>query len=449
MSHPLDILVLSNGPGEVTTWVRPVVAEIRRQLPQARISVVLSPCPHASGREADIVDRYPEVDRVQAAERFWDFLLWGKTADDWDWHDRGVVLFLGGDRLFPVLLGRRLGYRIVLYAEWEAQWAGWVDRVGMATPAAIARAPRRHAAKLYAVGNLMADVGGERSGSSLDGGLDSGSETRRSRIGFLPGSKPLKLSLGVPLTLEIADRLDAARPDLELDIFVAPTLNRQQLAEYADPACNPAIAALNWTSAQLDGTRLQTPRGTALTLRPDFPAYDRLIQCDLCITTVGANTAELAALGVPMLVLLPTHRLDVMRAWDGIPGILANLPGVGDSFTRLFTWLAWQWLDRRAGGSQLAWANIWAGEAIVPEFLGRFPPDQIARAALDLLENPQKRRQMQENLRRVCGTGGAAEKLVRLLNFDEDAIGDRPRFDGSNPDPVSFQRRSRRTSRLW
>jgi lipid-A-disaccharide synthase len=38
----------------------------------------------------------------------------------------------------------------------------------------------------------------------------------------------------------------------------------------------------------------------------------------LCLTTVGANTAELGSLAVPMIVLLPTQQLDAMRAWDGL-----------------------------------------------------------------------------------------------------------------------------------
>ena len=77
---PLDILILSNGPGEVTTWVKPVVRALRRQMPdynQVRISVVLSPCPNASGREAEIARSYPEVDRVQAAAYFFAFLTPG------------------------------------------------------------------------------------------------------------------------------------------------------------------------------------------------------------------------------------------------------------------------------------------------------------------------------------------------------------------------------------
>ncbi|WP_159788748.1 lipid-A-disaccharide synthase [Sodalinema gerasimenkoae] len=410
-----DILILSNGPGEVTTWVRPVVQEIRRQFPQARLSVVLSPCPHASGREAAIARSYPDVDRVQAAEDFWPFLLRGKTAENWDWSDEGVVLFLGGDRLFPVLIGRRLGYRIVVYAEWHGQWYPWVDRFAMATPEAIAQAPPRYRHKLYAVGNLMADAGVMRSPLPP---IDS---QHPGRIGFLPGSKPLKLSLGVPLTLEIADYLGQQRPELEFVIPVAPSLDLDQLAAYANPDQNSTLAALNWTSAQLIHHQghpyLKTRQGTRLKLHQEVPPHNLLKQCHLCITTVGANTAELAALGVPMVVLLPTHRLDVMRAWDGLPGLLANLPGLGSGFTTLFSWLTWQWLQRQSGGTRLAWANIWAGEQIVPEFLGQFPPSAIGDTVLDFLDHPQKLEQMRQKLRQVSGSGGAAEKIVNLLDF--------------------------------
>ncbi|MGL5792800.1 MAG: lipid-A-disaccharide synthase, partial [Waterburya sp.] len=88
--QPTDLVILSNGPGEITTWVRPVVKSLRRTLAntenQVRISVVLSPCPHSTGKEAAIALSFPEVDRVLAASDFWAFLLWGKTPDNWQWH---------------------------------------------------------------------------------------------------------------------------------------------------------------------------------------------------------------------------------------------------------------------------------------------------------------------------------------------------------------------------
>jgi hypothetical protein len=64
-----DIVILSNGPGEVTTWVRPVVKALAQVLAKnsVRISVLLSPCPHSTGQEARIASSYQEVDRVLPA----------------------------------------------------------------------------------------------------------------------------------------------------------------------------------------------------------------------------------------------------------------------------------------------------------------------------------------------------------------------------------------------
>ncbi|MDY6806260.1 MAG: lipid-A-disaccharide synthase, partial [Cyanobacteriota bacterium] len=147
----MDIVILSNGPGEIITWVRPVVRQLRQQQQdrKMRISVILSPCPHATGKEAAMLRpqgfanalSYPEVDRVLPPEDFWSFLLWGELPENWQWHQRGVVLFLGGDQFFTVAIARRLKYRSVIYAEWEARWWRWVDKFGAMKPEAIAKVP--------------------------------------------------------------------------------------------------------------------------------------------------------------------------------------------------------------------------------------------------------------------------------------------------------------------
>ena len=155
----VDIVILSNGPGELVTWVRPVVQQLRQQANiDMRISVILSPCPHATGKEVAIARSYPEVDRVQPPEYFWRFLLWGKTAENWHWYRQGVVLFLGGDQFFTVVVGKRLGYRTVIYAEWDARWWRWVDKFGAMKQEVVAQVPAKYADKFTVVGDLMNEV---------------------------------------------------------------------------------------------------------------------------------------------------------------------------------------------------------------------------------------------------------------------------------------------------
>jgi lipid A disaccharide synthetase len=426
---PADILILSNGPGEVTTWVRPVVRSLRQQLgndrTQVRISLVLSPCPNANGRELAIAQTYPEIDRVQGAEHFFPFLLAGKTAENWDWRDRGVVLFLGGDQFFSVVIGKRLHYRIVIYGEWETRWHHWVDRFGVMKPELIDRVPRRYVDKFKVVGDLMAEVGKEvgravektEEGAKLETGgtiPDSNQEqVAQELIGLLPGSKPAKLAQGVPLSLAIAQHIHAIRPQTRFVIPVAPMLDLTLLAHFADPKQNPIFQQIGGVAAALITDEIQpylkTSNGLRVDLWTTFPAYDLLSQCRLCITTVGANTAELGSLAVPMIVMLPTQQLDAMRAWDGLPGLLANLPGVGSIFAKLIN----GWFLRQS--RLLAWPNIWAGKAIVPELVGKLQPAQVAEVALNLLSHPGQLEQMSDRLRQVRGKPGAARELAQIV----------------------------------
>ncbi len=433
-----DILILSNGPGEITTWVRPTVKALRQQLGNdrslVRISVILSPCPNATGKEAAIAQSYPEVDRVQGAQHFFPFLLWGKTAQNWDWHDKGIVVFLGGDQFFPVIIGKRLGYRTLVYAEWEARWHQWIDRFGVMKPEIIADAPKQYAQKLTVVGDLMADVSesgkpAEEKSSSLP------------LIGLLPGSKPAKLAQGVPLGLAIAQHIHATRPQTRFVIPVAPTLDLSILARFASPEHNPLIRQLGWAEAQLvlpetdasypydldvkvagQGSTtpkppnrpfLKTPNGLCIELWQEFPAHELLSQCCLCLTTVGANTAELGSLALPMIVLLPTQQLDAMRAWDGLPGILARMPGIGYSMATIINFIILQQVLRHK--RLFAWPNIWAKEEIVPELVGQLQPCEVAQLVLDYLEHPEKLEEMRSRLRAVRGQPKAAQKLAQLV----------------------------------
>ncbi len=410
--QPVDIIILSNGPGEVTTWVRPVVQALRRELGSdrslIRISVVLSPCPHATGKEAAIALSYPGVDRVQSAEHFFSFLIWGKTADNWDWRERGVVVFLGGDQFYTLLVGKRLGYRTLVYAEWDARWYRWIDCFAAMKPEVVTKIPLKYRHKFTVVGDLMTDISQQ---INLNYSLSSSSSPT---IGFLPGSKPAKLMQGVPLCLAIADCLRLRKPDTNFILLVAPTLDLTILARYADPQHNPIIARVEGVSGSLilsdDRTPfLLTANGTKVKLITQFPAREFLAQCQLCVTTVGANTAELGSLGIPMLVLLPTQQLDAMRSWDGIPGILANLPGFGATFAKLINWFVIR--QKRL----FAWPNIWAKKEIVPELIGKLTPQYIAEIVIDFLDHPDKLETMRRNLLQVRGRSGAAKQIANLV----------------------------------
>ncbi|MBD2107557.1 lipid-A-disaccharide synthase [Nodosilinea sp. FACHB-13] len=417
---PGDILILSNGPGEISTWVRPVVKALRSHHPdssQVRISVVLSPCANASGREAEMARCLPGVDRVQGPEHFFPFLLSGKTAENWDWRPHGVVLFLGGDQIYPVVFGKRLGYRTVIYAEWDARWHRWIDRFGCMTTNIVEAAPDEFRSKCEVIGDLMADVQGDGDEQQVRDALHL--KPDYDLVGFMPGSKKNKLSVGLPFALATAEAIQRLRPQTQFVIPVAPMLSLEALAQFADAALNPDIRLVEGaTTAELvepDAAlpRLRTPSGLEVLLWQSTPAYDVMGQMRFCLTTVGANTAELGSLGIPMMVLLPTQKLEAMKAWDGIPGLLANLPLLGDGFAKLINRLVLRQIYKE--GRLFAWPNIWAKREVVPERIGPLNPQTVAAEVVEYLKDPDALMAMRQKLRSVRGAAGASTKLATMV----------------------------------
>ena len=408
----IDVLILTNGPGEVATWVKPVVQQLRKYASaRLRLSVMLSPCPHASGGETESLMSYPEVDRVQGPESFFWFLLSGKTADSWDWYERGVVVFLGGDQLYAVWAAKRLGYRTVVYAEWEPRWLSWVDKFGMMQGDTTEKMAVKYRSKLTVVGDLMADV---ESAASADLPFD----TETQMVGLLPGSKPDKLRPGVPLSLAIAHQLHTQYPHLEFVIPVAPTVTPATLATYADPSQNATVELMDGPRADLvipdNGLAyFQIKDGPKVWLWTKFPAHGLLKRCTLCVTTVGANTAQLGSLAVPMVVLLPTQQLDVMRTWDGLWGLLCQLPIVGSLLTQVINTVAVYYIQR--SNRRFAWPNIWAKDEVVPELLGRITADEVCDLISTYLNHPENLEAMSKDLRNLRGPSGAANRFARLI----------------------------------
>jgi lipid A disaccharide synthetase len=415
------IVLVCNGPGELATWVRPLAQRLHRDLalrpltPAAAIGLqlVLVPCPNATGSEHRVAQAMGLFERILPAARFWWLLL--RPRRHGPWPQQGVVVFLGGDQFWTVLLSARLGYRHLTYAEWVARWPRWNDRIAAMGPAAARQIAPRWQPRCQVVGDLMADLSESARG---DQPLPPGEW-----VALMPGSKRAKLQVGMPFLLETADRLAALRPVSRFLLPVAPTTTIPELLAYGSSA-NPIALHYAAGEPQLlsspEGPVLQTATGTRILLVEQQPAHGVLSQCRLALTTVGANTAELGALGVPMIVLVPTQHLHVMQAWDGGLGLLARLP--------LLKWLLGAamtaWRMRHHGF--LAWPNISAGRAVVPERIGTILPAQIAEEAADWLAHPERLEGMRDDLRSLRGQPGAVAALAGMVRELLPAAATRP-----------------------
>ena len=113
-SPPAVIVLVSNGPGELSTWVRPLAQRLHDSSPWP-LWLVLVPCPNATGVEHQVAAGWGLFERIVPARRFWSLLLRPRRYGEWP--RQGLVVFLGGDQFWTVLLSARLGYRHLTYAE--------------------------------------------------------------------------------------------------------------------------------------------------------------------------------------------------------------------------------------------------------------------------------------------------------------------------------------------
>ena len=126
------------------------------------------------------------------------------------------------------------------YAEWSARWLPWIDYCGVRQPSLLTSIAAPYQSKVEVVGDLIAEA--QTAAGTVPPALELTPETEL--IGLLPGSKSAKLTVGVPLALAIATQIHKHRPQARFILPVAPTVDIQTLASYAQPDHNPGGIAL-------------------------------------------------------------------------------------------------------------------------------------------------------------------------------------------------------------
>ena len=412
-NDPLAIIFVSNGPGELTTWVKPLANQLHQQIslrPKVHASsislnLVLVPCPNATGSENLVAKKWLQFEKIIKAKNFWKFVF--KPNEFGSWPSHGLVIFLGGDQFWSVLLSARLGYLHMTYAEWIARWPFWNDRVVAMSEKIFQNLPKRIHKRFSVIGDLTADL---TETAKNDDPLPPGRW-----IALMPGSKSAKLKIGIPFFLDVADKISKLMPNCKFLIPLAPTTNLDEI-KFFGSSKNPITRQYKSGIQSIDKADDREKRGILITknstkilIQEKHPAYGDLSQCDLALTTVGANTAELGSLNIPMIVVVPTQHIAVMEAWDGFLGLIARLPVL----KRLLGLLISSLKMRKRGF--MAWPNISAKRMIVPERVGKITPKQIAEEAIDWLQSPRRLAGQKADLKALRGNKGATKKFCQQI----------------------------------
>ncbi len=428
----VDVVLAGNGPGELTGWIRPVAVALRRVRPDGRITLVLSPTQFAGGREPAVAREWDLFDRILEPAEAVRVALGLRPLPT---EPAAVVVHLGGDLWFSARLARRLRAPacalvetplvVRRHAGFETICAVSDELAGRLVAAGVP------AGKVVVTGDPRADAlsagaaapspqpssrrkegekgpkegNGERRGGSAaapdaagaspaseDGGADGGEV-----VSILPGSRDRFARELVPYFLRAADVLAAGRPGVSFQVIASAFLS-------------PAVVASLQRAVQ--------ERWPGLPVRwITGDPWEALRRSALALTIPGTNTVELAMLGVPYAVVVPLDLVDRAPA-EGLLEWAGRLPAAGRSLKRL----AAAWYFRRP--RLVALPNIRAGRAVVPEWVGRFTPADLAHRIAELLDDPRRREAMSAELRRLYpASAGAADRVAACAL----ALADRPR----------------------
>jgi len=407
------VVIVSNGPGELATWVKPVLDylinqksnSINANVPNYKLILTLVPCPNATGKEFTVANDWQILDLIIPAKNFLKLLL--KPSSFGIWPKNGVVVFLGGDQFWNILLAKRLGYQSITYAEWIARWPRWNLHIAAMNEEVRNKLPKKFRKKCKVIGDLMADINHNL--------LPLNEINNKEWIAILPGSKKAKLSIGIPFFLEVADHIQQCEKNINLMIPIAPTTELKDFIFFQSDK-NPItkyyssnIKSIKKIDNPIFDYVLETYKNTKIFILNQNPNHNILSQCKLALTTVGANTAELAAINLPMIVVLPTQHLNAMNAWDGIFGIIGKITFLN----KIQTLIIKRWYIKK--NKFFAWPNIKAKKQIVPERVGKISPKDISDEAIYLLNKKDMLSEQKINLSTIRGRKGAIKKLSNLI----------------------------------
>jgi len=181
-------------------------------------------------------------------------------------------------------------------------------------------------------------------------------------LGLLPGSREAEARRHLPLLLQAASRLIVSRPDLQVLVGLAPTLDARAAAT--------AVAA--------SGTKTRVIHGRT---------HEVIRAADLLVAVSGTVTLEAAILGTPMII---TYRLATISY--ALARLLVHVRFIG-------------------------LPNLVANEGIMPELI-QFDatPERLAAVTDEILGSPERQARMRAALGKVrtrLGTRGAAERAAQ------------------------------------
>jgi len=417
----LDIVITSNSPGEVSTWVKPAVKELKQTYPDSIIHIFLPPCVFASGSEKKVLLNMAEIDRVYDKNEYLKYILLRKSPLGFSPGAKGIVIFLGGDLFHAVLLGKRLDYPVLAYSEGVYNRSKSISKFMVPDFRTEKKLLNKNIAKdkVQVTGNLMLDA--------IEPSLSKKEVKELFNIEdnfiitLFPGSRLAEVEYMLPFFLEsilLLYNKYEKKNHYKILLSRSPFVDEKQLSN---------IFYDYLQSNKLNGDYIKRDRYDILRVYRNTDKdggskeitleilvftslqYTLMQITDLALTIPGTNNLELAYFGTPMLVLLPLNKPEAIPL-EGAIGLIGQIPILGTALKRFL-------VPKMAKQIKyVSLINIIADEEIVPEVKGVLQPIDLFNKMDYFLENKHKLKDMKQSLEKAAGSKGAVKQLVKIVD---------------------------------
>lgn len=398
LTEKIDIIITTNSPGELHSWVKGTAAKLRQQHPGLRLVLALVPCPYASGAEARVACQISELDIVLKPRQTLHLLLRGSVPGVYQPSRRGVAVYLGGDHWHAAALAKRLHYPAVGYAVRGSAFLRSFTAIGAMSQTVTEKLQADGFTNVVTVGNL-----------STDGVVEQVKALRSQlcpehplTLGLFPGSRTLHLRAALGVFLRVTQLVAEQLPQVHFLMAVSPFVTDEGLA---NALAKPLQVGLPTASGQVVGEAIVLDNGLRVELVRNKP-YEAMARIDAALTIPGTNTGELAVCGMPMVVCLSAEA-PIPRG--GLGGVVDLLPWC----ILLKRYLRMRSYQRHGFAAQ---PNRLAKRMIVPEVIVKDDLKVFVEPIVSLLSSESERKAMANELRREMDDGqGASERMAKLI----------------------------------
>ena len=366
----MRVTILTNGPGELWGWCRPVASELRKR--GHSISLWLLPCPFSSGLEREAASLLG-VDKLEGPSSF--SVTWREIAHE---HTDSIIQ-LGGDISYGVRMAEYSHAPLTVYSYRHRKV---IPGVKMLT----AYPQQVNIQQVTPIGDLVKDALRLDMTSGALSSWDWYRDEDKPRILFLPGSRPKIRSAVISWLCELRDNITRLIPGARIRSLFPQFMPEQEMSLWRKEGLNPIKA------------------GAGAAMR----------EADYSITQPGTNNFEMMHSGLPGLVVVPEKFLPYIPV-SGIASFFTGLPLIGNLIRRkalMHTVKKWN--------GYISLPNRTFQREILTELWGNITPSAIAQRVYTELSDGETLSSKRRELLALSGNSGAASRLADIAAGTEE-----------------------------